>query len=513
MPCVLRISIVLVAMLVLTGPKGTSVGAEPKSPDYWPTQGWLLSSPEEQGMDSKRLADLVQEILDKHHNIDNITIVRNGFIVLDVYFHPFQEDSKHIIHSCTKSITSALVGIAIDKGHIDGVQSPVIEFFPDKSFANVDDNKRAMTLEHLLTMSSGLNCRDSYLYNWEGLTEMHRTRDWIQYVLDLPMREAPGMRFEYCNGVSYILAAILHMTTGNTVFAFAEEHLFGPLGISDVDWPVSPQFINIGWGGIWMKPHDMAKIGFLYLKGGRWDDEQIVPSQWVEASTSAQIVAGTMAENYGYQWWVDMGEYYMALGFGGQMIIVHPEHNSVVVFTSVLAGRDFFTVEELYWDFILPAFASTDTLTANVQAAGRLDSLVQVSAHPRPRPVPPVPDVARRISGKTFLFDPNDIQFKKGSFIFTEGESEARFELSFGYKTIQVPVGLDGVHRLTQSAGFLRAYKGAWENDSTFAMSYQVVGWTEKGTARLIFGPNRVRAEFYDVIEGVPHELTGHLAE
>jgi CubicO group peptidase (beta-lactamase class C family) len=464
-------------------------------------------------MDSNRLADLVQEILDKNHNIDNITIVRNGYVVLDVYFHPFQADSKHIIHSCTKSITSALVGIAIDKGHIDDVQTPVLEFFPDRTVANVDDNKRAMTLEHFLTMSSGLNCRDSYLYNWEGMDALHRSRDWIQFVLDLPMREAPGTRFEYCNGVSFILAAVLHLTTGNTVIAFAKEHLFGPLGISDVDWPISPQFINIGWGGIWMKPHDMAKIGFLYLNGGCWDGGQVVSADWVEASTSEQVMAGTMAESYGYQWWVDMGEYYMALGFGGQLIVVHPEHNSVVVFTSVLASRNFFTVEQLYWDFILPAFASTEPLTVNAPAAGRLDSLVQVSAHPQPRAVPPAPDIARSISGKTFVFDPNEIQFKKGSLAFNEGENEARFELSFGHKTIKVQVGLDDVHRLTQSAGFLRAYKGAWEDDSTFAMSYQVVGWTEKGTARLVFGPDRVRAEFYDVIEGVPHELTGRFAE
>jgi CubicO group peptidase (beta-lactamase class C family) len=485
----------------------------PQPPEYWPKKDWRHSSPVDQGMDSEPLADMIEKILNEELNIDNITIVRNGYLVLDVYFHPFQKDLKHIIHSCTKSITSALVGIAIDEGYIDGVGAPVIGFFPDKTFAHLDDDKQAMTLEHLLTMSSGLRCRDSYLYDWEGMQEMHQTRDWIQFVLDLPMREAPGTRFEYCNGASYLLSAILQTTTKTTVLSFAREHLFGPLGITDVEWPVSRQFVNIGWGGMWLTPHDMAKIGFLYLNEGRWDGEQIVPSQWVEASTSAQINAGTMAESYGYQWWVDIGEYYMALGYGGQLIIVHPRHNSVVVFTSVLASRNFFTAEQLYWDFIMPAFNSSAVLLENVHAAECLDSLVTVSSHPPPRPVPTAPSIEQQISGKTFLFDANEIQIKKGSITFTPGEDEARLELSIGHQTIKTQVGLDNVFRLSETSGSLRAYKGMWENDSTFVMSYQVVGRTERGTARLVFGSKRMKATFYNVMEGIPYELTGQFSD
>jgi CubicO group peptidase (beta-lactamase class C family) len=506
----IRTVTLIFALLCVFGWARTDARAAAQTPDYWPTEGWRHSSPEAQGVESKLLAEMIQKILEEEHNIDNITIIRNGYIVLDVYFHPFQRDLKHIIHSCTKSITSSLVGIAIDQGIISGVETPVIEFFPDKTFAHLDDDKRAMTLEHLLMMATGLHCRDSYLYGWEGLDEMHRSRDWIQFVLDLPMRESPGSRFEYCNGASYLLSAILHVTTKTTTLAFANEHLFGPLGISGVEWPVSRQFINIGWGGIWMTPHDMAKFGFLYLNGGVWDGEQIVSSRWVEASTSSQIDAGTMAESYGYQWWVDIGDYYMALGYGGQLVIVNPEHNSVTVFTSVLANRFFFTAEQLYLDFVIPAVTSTDPLPENSSAAGRLDSLVQVSSQPLPRPVQPAPAIARRISAKTFVFDANEIQFKKGSITFTDGEDEAQFELSFGYRNIKTQVGLDDVYRLTRSSGFLRAYKGSWENDSTFAMSYQVVGRTEKGTTRLIFGPDRVKATFFDVMEGIPHELIGH---
>ncbi len=502
----------IVAALLISAWEAGCAQAAPESTDFWPTEGWRYSTPEEQGIESYPLADMIQKILEKKLNIDNITIVRNGYAVLDVYFHPFPKDAKHIIHSCTKSVTSALIGIAIDKGIIGGVDEAVIDFFPDKTFANLDADKEAMTLEHLLTMSTGLDCRDSYLYDWEGLNEMRRHMDWIQFVLDLPMREAPGTRFEYCNGASYLLSAILHVTTKNTVLAFANEHLFGPLGISGVEWPVSRQFINTGWGGVWMTPHDMAKIGLLYLNEGRWDGEQIVSSKWVKASTSAQVTAGTLAESYGYQWWVD-GEYYMALGYAGQLIIVHPENNSVVVFTSVLASRNFFTAEQLYWDFILPAFKSNEPLDGNPRGFARLDSLVQAASHPPRRPVPPAPEMQRRISGKTFVFDPNEIQFKMGSLAFAEGEDEAGFELSFGYQVVRAQVGLDDVYRLTQTAGSMRAFKGVWADDSTFAISYQVVGRTEKGTFLLVFGREAVKATFFNEIEGNPHEVTGHFVD
>ena len=147
------------------------------------------------------------------------------------------QGSKHIIHSCTKSIISALIGIAIEQGYIESVKQPVLSFFPTRTAANLDANKEAMTLEHLLMMASGLECRDSYLYRWRGLNQMRQTDDWVQFMLDLPMAEPSGTRFEYCNGASFLLSAIIQETTGMSASEFAEAHLFGPLGISDVEWP------------------------------------------------------------------------------------------------------------------------------------------------------------------------------------------------------------------------------------------------------------------------------------
>jgi CubicO group peptidase (beta-lactamase class C family) len=324
---------------------------------------------------------MMDAIRQRDHRIDSVLVVRNGYIVADAYVHPFRPGSRHIIHSCTKSIISALVGIAVDKGFIEGADQPVLELFPERTAAGLDANKKAMTLESLLTMTSGFDCQDSYLYGWRGLTEMRRSDDWVQFALDLPMREEPGTRFEYCNSASFLLSAIIQSSTGRSALAFAEEHLFGPLGITDVQWPSNPQGISIGWGDLRMIPRDMAKIGYLYMNDGLWDGRQIVPAAWVKASTRRHTRA-TLSDGYGYQWWVDAAGFYMALGYAGQFIYVVPEKDLVVVFTSDLAESDFFVPETLLKQYIIPAAESSTPLPENANGVALLDSRIRALANP-----------------------------------------------------------------------------------------------------------------------------------
>jgi CubicO group peptidase (beta-lactamase class C family) len=353
----------------------------PESGGYWPTEGWRTSSPEEQGMNSEMLADMLDTIRKRNNKIDSVSVIRNGYMVVDAYVHPFSPDSKHVIQSCTKSIISALVGIAIEEGCIESVEQPVLDFFPERTVANLDANKKAMTLEHVLTMSTGLECRDSYLYRWRGLRQMRQSQDWVQFMLDLPMAEEPGTRFEYCNGASFLLSAIIQETTGMSASAFAEKQLFGPLGISDVEWPSNPQGITIGWGELRMRPHDMAKIGHLYLHKGQWDGKQIVPSAWVEASTRKHISA-TLQDGYGYQWWVADNGVYMALGYAGQFIFVVPEQALVVTFTSDLEERDFYVPQRLLNDFVIPAAESSTARPANPDGVASLEARIEALANP-----------------------------------------------------------------------------------------------------------------------------------
>jgi CubicO group peptidase (beta-lactamase class C family) len=373
----LRRWIVLMAVVVLVA------GCRPATPaPYWPTDGWRSSTPEAQGMDSEMLAQMFEAIGEQDDDVDSVTVIRNGYLVADAAIYPFQPGSRHVIHSCTKSIVSALIGIAIDEGYIAGVDQPLLDFFPDRTVAHLDVDKEAMTLEHVLTMATGWACRDSYLYRWRGLREMERSQDWVQFMLDLPMAEEPGTRFEYCNGASFVLSAIIQEATGVSALAFAQAHLFGPLGISDVVWPSNPQGINVGWGEMCMRPHDMAKIGYLYLNEGRWDGEQIVPAGWVAASTRKHI-SGTLQDGYGYQWWVRDDGVYMALGYAGQFIVVVPEKDLVVVFTSELAEEDFYRPQTLLDHFIIPAARSPAPLPANPDGVARLAASIQTLAGPR----------------------------------------------------------------------------------------------------------------------------------
>ncbi|MEA1977626.1 MAG: serine hydrolase [Chloroflexota bacterium] len=379
--CLLLAIVVVIVAGCARGALTQAPAATHAATPYWPTAGWRSSTPEEQGMDSGLLSAMLGEILDENYAIDSVTVVRNGYMVVDVSIHPFSSTSKHNIYSCTKSVVSALVGIAIDEGYIEGLQQSVLSIFPQRTIANCDANKEAMTLEHLLTMTTGFRCQDSYLHHWTGLNQMRESEDWVQFVLDLPMEGEPGERFEYCNGASHLLSGIIQETTGMSANEYAVEHLFGPLGISDFDWSSSPQGISVGYSELRMHPQDMAKIGVLYLNEGRWDGKQIVPSEWVSSSTS-QFISATLEDGYGYQWWVDDSGMYLALGYRGQFIFVIPAKEMVVVFTSSLEDNDFYVPQMLLNEFIIPAAVTSSTLPDNPEGVTLLESIIVELVNP-----------------------------------------------------------------------------------------------------------------------------------
>jgi CubicO group peptidase (beta-lactamase class C family) len=306
----------------------------------------LLSEPEAQGVSSAEFATMLEQIESDNPGIRSVTVVRHGAVILDTRISPFQGGDRHDIHSCTKSVLSALVGIAIGRGELPGPGTRVLDFFPDYEIAQLNADKRALTLGHLLTMSAGLKTEDSYLYDWAGLRRMRASPDWARYILDLPIESEPGTHFEYSNGVSQLIAIILQEATGQSAAAYAREHLFGPVGIGDYAWEGSGSDDSWGYSGLSLHPLDMARLGYLHLRGGRWDELQVVPADWVEDSISPQISAGTLAESYGYQWWVD-DDMFMMQGYGGQLVYVLPAQDLVVVFTGALPQRRYFTPRSL----------------------------------------------------------------------------------------------------------------------------------------------------------------------
>jgi CubicO group peptidase (beta-lactamase class C family) len=305
----------------------------PAARDYWPTQGWRTSTPEQQGMDAQPLAQMVEAIKKQGLNVDSVLVIRHGTIVSENYFTNGQDD-PHVLYSCTKSFVSALVGIAIAQGAIKGVDQPVLSFFPGRTFAQDDARKQAMTLDNLLTMTSGLDWTEGD----PAIFQLMRSTDWIQFMLDKPIVAEPGQRFNYCTGCSFILSAIVQGTTGTTTLDFAKTNLFEPLGIVNPRWETgSGGIVNGGWG-LWLTSRDMAKLGYLYLNGGVWDGRQVVPAEWVKTSVQKHVTTGERLD-YGYQWWVYPAlDAYTARGRGGQLIFVVPRLDMVVVFTATMDG-------------------------------------------------------------------------------------------------------------------------------------------------------------------------------
>ena len=331
----------------------TKDSGDDETAEYWPTNGWQTAAPEDHGLDPAKLGAILEEIEAKELVIDCVLVVRDGYIVFEEYRDPFGPDDRGEIFSVTKSYISALVGIAIEQGHIEGIDQHVLDLFPNREIDNVDARKEAMTLEHVLEMGSGLDWDDGQMFE-EGWWE---TSDWVQRLLDRPMIEEPGTRYNYCTACSHMLSALIEDKTGVKTAEFAQANLFDPLGIEDVPWGTGPEGVNTGGWGIQLTPRELAKFGYLYLNEGEWDGQQLVPAEWVRESTKEQIVAD-FDQHYGYHWAIQPLPVanYSATGASGQFIMVLPELDMVVVFTGSHENLDVaIELRELIGNNILPA--------------------------------------------------------------------------------------------------------------------------------------------------------------
>src|SRR5262249_203131 len=219
----------------------------------------------------------------------------------------------------------------------------------------------------LLTMQAGWDC--GFEPKEARLFEMRRSRDWLQFMLDLPMVAEPGTRFAYCSGNPHVLSAILSQSTGTNALEFARKELFSPLGIPDFYWPADASGHTHGWGDLQLRPRDMAKLGQLFLQRGRWEQRQILSESWVTNATSAQVQQTVNKDHYGYAWWVKGADHpgmFEAVGRGGQRINIWPAKDMVIVFTE---GE--FEPSDLA-QFILKALKSDQSLPVNPEASARL---------------------------------------------------------------------------------------------------------------------------------------------
>lgn len=315
--------------------------------------GWECAGLEDVGLDKEHIIHCVKQIrAGKYKDTHSLLIVKNGKLALEEYFgaegaiwSPFVNqvfrDRVQQLASVTKSVNSALIGIAVEKGMIPSIQDPAFGVFPEYA-SLLDDEKNKILIEHLLTMSAGLEWNEldvPYSDPQNEVNKMNQSSDPIQYCLGKSMVFKPGEKFNYHSGLSVILGEILKRSSGIPADTFAEKYLFNPLGISEYKWSKSHGGLVQTGGGLALRARDMAKFGQLYLNSGQWQGQQIIPEEWVKTSTRIQIKK--LVGGYGYQWWRrifkvhgKLMDPYYAIGNGGQFIMVFPTLDLIVVSTA-----------------------------------------------------------------------------------------------------------------------------------------------------------------------------------
>ncbi len=342
-------------------------------------------APQTVGLDPAALAAFDADIVSgKYGNVDSLLIMRHGKVAWDKtyardydkaygvhlnengalnahdpggpynyfnpWWHPFyRRGDLHTLQSVTKTVTSAIIGVAVTRGDFPPLDTPVLKYFDASKVANIDERKRRMTIRNLLTMTSGLEWHENLPYAdpKNSASMMEASADWVQFAIDQKMSDEPGARFDYNSGVPMLLAHIFRAATGQDIEEYAAKNFFAPLGIDRYYWKRIPFGLADTEGGLYLERHDLAKIVTLFLQKGLWNGKRIVSEQWVRDSIAPSVDVGTRpGVKYGFTWWLypygkdDARLTFAGSGFGGQVPIAIPEYDIVIVATAwnILGG-------------------------------------------------------------------------------------------------------------------------------------------------------------------------------
>ena len=294
-------------------------------------------------------------------DIHSVMILKDGKVLKEKWMSEGAPDKPHALYSVSKTFTASAIGFAVSEGRLK-VTDKVISFFPDKLPAEVSENLKKLEIRHLLTMTSGHDVEPNRRNIAEG-------QDWVEFFLAAPFVHEPGTFYVYNSLATYVLSAIVQKVTGEKVIDYLYPRLFRPLGIVGAVWDESPQGINTGGWGLYLKTEDLAKMGQLFLQKGEWNGRQLLPAEWIAEASKAQVEslpAGVRRENlkvkpkdsdwlqgYGYQMWRCRHNAFRADGAHGQYIIVMPDQNAVVVITAHVGNMQ--SEINLVWKYLLPA--------------------------------------------------------------------------------------------------------------------------------------------------------------
>lgn len=342
------------------------------------SDGWVSSSPTAEGLDADKIAEMLEKVhKGDYGSVHSILIVKGGKLAVEEYFSGYEYDLEDVnargpvidfgpdtLHdqaSVSKNITSALIGIAIDQRFITSVSENLFTFFPEYSRL-MDDEKAKITLEHLLTMSSGLEWLQSGPGSDTG--RLFSVDNPIEYILKKPVVSTPGTQFNYQQANPILLGEIIKKATELRVDDFAEKYLFAPLGITQREWRSLSRNVIYTAGDVRLRPRDMAKFGYLFLCNGDWNGQRVISEEWVQESTKRRIM-GDYGLMYGYLWWISpfRENGFLAMGRGGQGVFIFPDVDLVAIFTGgnyahIESGNEPYVPISLTQNYILPSIVS-----------------------------------------------------------------------------------------------------------------------------------------------------------
>lgn len=425
---------------------------------------WRNSSPEEQEMNSKTLINGIKHLRQENINIHSLLVIKNGYIVLDAYFFPFQTGYVHDLASVTKSITAILVGIAIYKGFIKDDNQTIVQYFPEYAIKN--DTLRKVKIKDLLNMSSGFKC--SWFNGERELEMMNNSQDWVKFMFELPFESLPRSGFSYCSGNFYLLAEIIQRTTKMNCHDFAKKYLFQPLGFRETYWEKNNKGVNHGWGDLFLSPYDLAKIGCLVLNDGKWNDKQIISKEWLEKIKPICKIQGT--ESYGYGWWLDSEnpDEIQAVGRGGQRLFIFKNRNIVIATTG--GGFEAGDIDNLVLESIM-------TFNKNRDYSSELDSLVKKIQLPNPNNTLTKNSLPSNIVNRDYQFETNELNLKTVRFEPRDKVSYITLTFFDGSKE-EHPIGMNNEYLVSNGRlfGLPVAIKGQWDNDKLIIYYNELCG-------------------------------------
>lgn len=389
-----------------------------------------VSQPEKEGVSSEAILRFIEAMSQSPHELHGFVFLRHGRIIAEGWNYPYSRDLRHTLYSTSKSFTSTAVGFAVTEKKLS-LDDKVISFFPDELPDTVSANLADMRIRDLITMSAGQDPDPTFVVS--------RDSNWVRSFLAVPVLHKPGSKFLYNSLATYMLSAIVQKVTGEKIIDYLTPRLFGPLGISGMDWEVDARGINTGGWGLRLRTLDMARFGQLLLQHGEWNGKQVIPAEWVTEATTFKIDQDPSAspsrrdssdwlQGYCYQFWRCRNNAFRADGAYGQFIIVMPDQDAVIAIQS--ESPDMQAEIDLVWQYLLPAMQK-ESLPENKEKASELAKTLASMALPVTAPASD-PETASAVSG-TYTLTSNDRGWEEISFSFTEGQCQAEIK-SYGVK-------------------------------------------------------------------------------